>query len=378
MRISEDYDLFEIGGVPYVLPWGQNIADHKRGFRLNESGLVLWKGISAGADFKGLVNLLAEYYEAEPEDKNILKTDVKEFLDMLEDSGVLYNDNLCKNDINQVFTIGNIRVKIISPKEFVHKNLFSFENSQGKEIDLKIQIKREYPKIRENGQILIRNRELWVIRNTDKYIFLFPEAEQIIEGHLSIDGKNGCFYVRGDLTEKLKEDLFHALRLLYLYKAQINGMYMVHSASILYDDKVWLFSAPSGVGKSTHTCLWHEQFNTPYVNGDLNMLAIENGRAVVHGIPWCGTSEIFDTKTYPLGGIVFLKRGDTNVCEEMVMEEKALSLMQRMISPSWTKYMLDKNLRFAEKIAEKVPICRLYCTKEPEAAEIIKNWIDKE
>ena len=34
------------------------------------------------------------------------------------------------------------------------------------------------------------------------------------------------------------------------------GMFALHSASLLYLEKAWLFSGPSGMGKSTHTALW--------------------------------------------------------------------------------------------------------------------------
>lgn len=63
------------------------------------------------------------------------------------------------------------------------------------------------------------------------------------------------------------------------------------------------------MGKSTHTALWHELFGTPYLNGDLNLLGFEDGHITVYGIPWCGTSEIFTTEQYELGGIVLLGAG---------------------------------------------------------------------
>lgn len=376
MRINEGFELFEIGGVSYVLPYGQNIADHKKGFRLNESGLILWKGISEGLNESELVERLAVYYEAEPHEIAELQADVEEFLTKLKTCGILKYKNLCKPESVKFFTIGNIGVSIISPADILTENFSAFECSKLDMVDLSITIRTGYPTVTENGQLLLRNRELCVLKISDKYIFLFPEAKQIIEGHLSIDGKVGCFYIRMPYTKQLKEDLHHAIRLMYLYKAQLEGMYAVHSASILYKEKVWLFSAPSGIGKSTHTNLWHELYQTPLINGDLNMLAIEEGKPVVHGIPWCGTSEIFDNKSYPLGGIVFLRRGDTNECEELMPEEKALSLMHRMISPTWSADLLKGNLQFSERIAGMVPIYRLSCTKEPEAAKTLKKWID--
>ena len=85
-------------------------------------------------------------------------------------------------------------------------------------------------------------------------------------------------------NEEEKDNLFHAIRLFYLYLAQKKGFYAIHSASILYQKRAWLFSGHSGMGKSTHTELWHERVHTPYLNGDLNLVGIENGKLKVYGM----------------------------------------------------------------------------------------------
>ena len=62
------------------------------------------------------------------------------------------------------------------------------------------------------------------------------------------------------------------------------------------------------MGKSTHTALWHELFDTPYLNGDLNLLGLDKDHIIAYGIPWCGTSGIFTAEAYELGGIILLGR----------------------------------------------------------------------
>ena len=65
----------------------------------------------------------------------------------------------------------------------------------------------------------------------------------------------------------------------------------------------------------THTNLWKEQFGTKIINGDLNLIGWSNGEQtnigqsvdkpgskghpIVYGMPWCGTSGIASTKSYP-------------------------------------------------------------------------------
>lgn len=50
--------------------------------------------------------------------------------------------------------------------------------------------------------------------------------------------------------------------------------------------------------------------------------------------------------------------------------------MQRMISPAWTERQLSENLFFA-KIADRVPVLHLLCTKNSSAACVMKNTIDQ-
>ena len=128
------------------------------------------------------------------------------------------------------------------------------------------------------------------------------------------------------------------------------------------------------MGKSTHTQMWHDLLQTPYLNGDLNLLGMENSKIIVYGIPWCGTSGIFTAEAYELGGIILLGRDlQTDYLEELNPSEKILRVMQRMISPAWTERQLSENLFFAGEIADRVPVLHLLCTKNFSAACVMKN-----
>ena len=104
---------------------------------------------------------------------------------------------------------------------------------------------------------------------------------------------------------------------------------------------------------------------------------MENGRPIVYGIPWCGTSGIYDVKTYPLGGIILLKQSGSNHIADLSVKEKQLAILQRFISPVWTDEQLDYNLTIAASLAECSFICRLHCNVSSEAIEIIKAKIDE-
>lgn len=89
---------------------------------------------------------------------------------------------------------------------------------------------------------------------------------------------------------------------------------LIHSSALVYDGGAYLFSADSGVGKSTHTRLWLQAFgDTVHIlNDDKPVVKLCDDKAVCYGTPFDGGSGIALNETYPLGAIVFVERGEEN------------------------------------------------------------------
>lgn len=90
-----------------------------------------------------------------------------------------------------------------------------------------------------------------------------------------------------------------------------------------------------------------------------------------------GPSGISTTASYPLGGIVFLKQNASDFVEELSPDEQILSLTNRMITPSWTPALFEKNLFLAQKLAFLTSLCRLHCTPTSHAVEVMKEYVDE-
>lgn len=378
MKQTEGFLLKKINQVPYLLPVGQRIAEQRRGMKLNETGEQIWNLIPFAKDRNELLSLLADSYEIPSEDKDMLKKDMNSFLDQLTAWGMLEEPPMTPSGSGVDMKIGGLALHLSAPKELIPSEFLHFCNGETQSPDMTIEIlpSSGLSASPAGGLLRIQAEDLLVCEQEREYRILFPQSHQLQECILQKDGTLARFYAIPPYREPLLSDLFHAIRLVFLYMAGKHGRLAIHSASLYYRERAWLFAAPSGTGKSTHTNLWNHYFHTPILNGDLNLISCEKGTPMIHGIPWCGTSGISNTASYPLGGIVLLKQSTTNLCRDLSDDEKTLLVLQRSISPAWTEEMLDENLRIASAVTNSCYITRLFCNMEREAAEYMKARID--
>lgn len=378
----------KIKGKHYLLPCGQGITDHLRGISTNESGRLLWEGLSQGENREALLKRLCTFYEAQPDEEALLEQDLDEFLSLLRNQGLMRDNDAvalpyfasapCRHA-----KIGPLTLAFQIPRQVFDNYFFAFEITDAENLsqvnaDLRLQFLPCRPVRYSIGEILVRNEDMVIADCGEEYLFLPLQGKYVRELRVSKDASQAVLYGQlQESDESCLEEIFHLIRFAFLMTAQEHNLCVVHSASLLYDGKAWLFSGSSGTGKSTHTQLWHENFGSLLLNGDLNLLGMEKGQPTCFGLPWCGTSKIYTAKNYPLGGIVFLKKAPLNQVSTMTPDQEALSLSQRMITPAWTRAQARKNLDLAEALTERIHVFRLECTKDPAAANIMRRAIDE-
>ncbi len=182
-------------------------------------------------------------------------------------------------------------------------------------------------------------------------------------------------YNREKYIPEIDEGLFvymESARQFYSYLLNFNGFYL-HSSAIVMDGRAYLFSGPSGVGKSTHTGLWQELFgaeNARVINDDKPALRMMDGQWIAYGTPWCGKDGININESAPVAGVCFLKQGEQNSIRRMSKFEA----MQRIVGQTIYKFndaeQLDKLLKSLEDFLDKIPVYELENVPEPAAAQL--------
>ncbi len=138
--------------------------------------------------------------------------------------------------------------------------------------------------------------------------------------------------------------------------------FMLHASAVVYKGKAYLFSAPSGTGKSTHTQLWCRKFGDDayIINDDKPVIRLTEGGMVVYGTPWSGKTDQNRNAGAALQGICFLERAQENSIQEISTAEAVYRILNQTIRPSGAADM-QKLLSVLDRVLRQTKVFKMGC-----------------
>ena len=200
-------------------------------------------------------------------------------------------------------------------------------------------------------------------------------APYLLEGEAKPDvvliGTHDGFQKKYSYLSFEDAEYINTCREFYYKLLDFDGM-MVHASAVVVDNRAYLFSATSGTGKSTHTELWLKKFGDRafILNDDKPALRLIDGVWHACGTPWSGKYDISKPVCVPLAGIAFLNRDTTNHIEPYKGPMVAFELLNQTLRHDKKMNQLMDTLN---RLVSSVPIYKLYCNMDPEAAEVSYN-----
>ena len=150
-----------------------------------------------------------------------------------------------------------------------------------------------------------------------------------------------------------------------------NRTLLLHGSIISMDGKAYLFTAPCGTGKSTHTRLWRQVFGEKAVmiNDDKAFLRFTEDGILACGSPWSGKHGLDSNIQVPLQGICVIGRGTENSIVQIAGEDVFSILQEQLLG-----YTEETDLALADgllhRLLSQVPVWLLTCNMDPEAAHV--------
>lgn len=148
------------------------------------------------------------------------------------------------------------------------------------------------------------------------------------------------------------------------------GAFVIHGAAVAREGRAYLFTAPSGTGKTTHIRQWLARFPDAWVlNGDKPVLRQSPEGFLVCGTPWRGKEGLGRSGALPLQGVCLLRRGEENRIRPAEAQELVNFLMKQTYPPKIPGHML-RFLELLDQCCRSVPVWAMDCTISPQAAEL--------
>ncbi|MBQ8703435.1 MAG: hypothetical protein IJ524_03540 [Bacteroidales bacterium] len=155
------------------------------------------------------------------------------------------------------------------------------------------------------------------------------------------------------------------------------GAVPVHASAVVWRGQAVLCLGESGTGKSTHTHLWTTHFDGAWLlNDDSPIVRLREGRVWAYGSPWSGKSPCFHREGVPVAALIRLEQRPANSIRRLGTIE-AFTALHPSCPPALAhdERCTDLMVDFVGGVIGNVPLFRLGCRPDREAAELSRNTI---
>ncbi|MCD7809215.1 MAG: hypothetical protein LUH02_07720 [Erysipelotrichaceae bacterium] len=155
-----------------------------------------------------------------------------------------------------------------------------------------------------------------------------------------------------------------------------NDALILHSASIIYQNKAILFTAPSETGKSTQADLWHDNIDgVSDLNGDRTLLQKTDDGWFACGYPIHGGSIACEQIAVPFKAIVIIRQAKKDKIIELSTIEKISLLYSECTIMRCYEEDINEAINLLEELVKEVKVIKLECTKEASAVETLYSYL---
>ncbi len=151
---------------------------------------------------------------------------------------------------------------------------------------------------------------------------------------------------------------------------------ILHASYIDYKGKAYIFTAPSGTGKSTQADLWVKHRGAELVNGDRTCIRVIDGKLYACGIPPAGSSNVSLCRNLPLAALVYLEQAPVTTIRELNGFQAFRKILEGCSVNTSSTEDLNTVSDVIQKIVEHIPVAVLSCTPDESAVIALEKMIE--
>lgn len=147
-----------------------------------------------------------------------------------------------------------------------------------------------------------------------------------------------------------------------------------HGVSFLFRDNAWIFTAPSGTGKTTQFVNWKKKHpeEVQIICGDMPLLEKKQNNIIVHPTPWNGKEKMGGYISASLRGIVILEQGNENIIKKTTAKDGIYELFRQFVFTPETKEEILTVTALIEFIFSNCQVYQFINTGDSESTELLR------
>lgn len=207
------------------------------------------------------------------------------------------------------------------------------------------------------------------------------EDEPINDAPITVRDKYcKSFYPDTDLNEITADQEFFLLHLGVSNALLEYKRCLFHGVAFIFQGKAFIFTAPSGTGKSTQFKHWKKLFgkDVQIINGDKPILEFcKDKTIVVHPSPWNGKENFHGYRSAPLAGIIYLEQGKENAITRLTPQEAVIPIYKQFLYLPEKEEHIRAVCRLEDSLLRNIPVWKLVNLGDLDSAQLTHDVLLK-
>lgn len=217
--------------------------------------------------------------------------------------------------------------------EYFEDNLDAYETTLNPEYDIASKVVEYIPLLEEP---FMSDQYRKFFKRDYQEIIQVVNKDNVVKSQIIRDTLNNQTIISQvlSLTKNPSEMEYILISMAFLEYASLKGFLALHASSVVIDNFVYLFSAPSQTGKLTHADNFIKQFKNAFILNDDKPLIKDN---IVYGTPFSGKEKKNRNVSFPIKAIYFIKQGNKDEIKKLTSEKSTPLMIKNILRPSDTQ-----------------------------------------